>query len=127
MQVVTEAEPKAKYKEGAARARDTGFWIGLGGFALLGIALHQLFRWLTHVLDDEEFAYYIVSIPAFCAFFVVTPIQSFYAKLVAARFCRKHGHDLEHLRAKDGHAYVLCKRCYVHLKGSKEVASSEHM
>ena len=125
-QVSSEHSPRAEYEATAARARDTGFWIGVAGFAVLGLALHQMFRWLTHVLDDEEFAYYIIAIPAFCAFLIVTPIQNIYTRIVATRFCKKHGHDLEHLKANDGHAYVLCRRCYIHLRGAKMSASHEH-
>jgi hypothetical protein len=106
------------YRSVSAKALDTGWWIGFAGFALLGLLLHQIYRWLSRVLD-EEWANLIIAIPAFCAFFIVIPIRDLYVRYVAAKFCVKHGHDLESKTAKDGRPYVLCRRCYTYLRGSK--------
>src|SRR3546814_6044750 len=58
----------------AQRADNVGFWVGVGVMALIAGALYVAHRVLMHRFGDS-WATLIVYVPAFCAVFVIAPVQ----------------------------------------------------
>src|SRR3546814_11810409 len=58
----------------AERADNVGFWVGVGAMTLIGGALYVAHRVLMHRFGDS-WAKLIVFVPAFCAVFVIAPVQ----------------------------------------------------
>src|SRR3546814_4952290 len=75
----------------AQRADNVGFWVVVGVMALIAGALYVAHRVLMHRFGDS-WATLIVYVPAFCAVFVIAPVQWRVSYFLRRRYCREHGH-----------------------------------
>src|SRR3546814_20210655 len=75
----------------AQRADNVGFWVGVGVMALIAGAFYVAHRVLMHRFGDS-WATLIVYVPAFCAVFVIAPVQWRVSYFLRRRYCREHGH-----------------------------------
>src|SRR6267154_234588 len=99
---------------GMKNVHETGTWVGIGAFGLVSVLLYALFKWLSHLIDEDA-AYYILFIPSFCAFLVIFAVRDFYVRFAKYLYCKAHGHNLEIFESKDGIKHAMCRRCSSYL------------
>jgi hypothetical protein len=97
---------------------NTGLWLGLAVFALLGLAIYVADHYLARLLGVEA-ADLILALPAFFAIFVVVPVRNRYGHYARRRYCATHGHQLWEFDSKGGRRVVMCKRCSASLQGPR--------
>lgn len=107
-----------------ARADQVGFCFGLLAFAVLGLLIYIVFLYLSELLGEEA-AYLVTILPAFFAFLIIQPAQRYAARYYKRVHCKKHGHNLKSIEAKDGTQFVVCMRCGSFLKKDKSSEWSE--
>src|SRR3546814_9875997 len=92
----------------AQRADNVGFWVGVGVMALIAGALYVAHRVLMHRFGDS-WATLIVYVPAFCAVFVIAPVQWRVSYFLRRRYCREHGHAPRQLLGRSGWAGLFAR------------------
>ncbi|HEY9540487.1 MAG TPA: hypothetical protein VIR05_02490 [Luteimonas sp.] len=99
----------------AERADNVGFWVGVGAMTLIGGALYVAHRVLMHRFGDS-WATLIVFVPAFCAVFVIAPVQRRVSYALRRRHCHAHGHTPRQLLGCASGS-MICERCSALLPG----------
>src|SRR3546814_16022899 len=82
---------------------------------LIGGALYVAHRVLMHRFGDS-WATLIVFVPAFCAVFVIAPVQRRVSYALRRRHCHAHGHTPRQLLGCAS-GYLICERCSALLPG----------
>src|SRR3546814_2313941 len=106
----------------AQRADNVGFWVGVGVMALIAGALYVAHRVLMHRFGDS-WATLIVYVPAFCAVFVIAPVQWRVSYFLRRRYCREHGHAPRQLLGCEPGS-MICERCSALLPGQAATPAS---